>query len=103
QSARGWTGMTKRIVIAALAVAIAAACGGNGGSSSNPPPEPPAEDASSAELEQFVDDYNRWLESCGNLNACAEQVENDPRYEQFNEDFESPDVTECRPGLDIGC
>jgi hypothetical protein len=76
------------ILIGLLMFALAlTACSGGGDSGGSGLPEPPADDATPAELETFMDEYTAWLEDCGDLNRCAELVENDPRY---NKGLETP-------------
>lgn len=81
--------MTRKIVIMAAVALALAAC--NSGNDAVAPPEPPAADASLDELETFATEYSAWLDECDDFLACAEQVENDPRYAEFNADVENMD------------
>jgi hypothetical protein len=72
-------------VLTVTAILALTACGGGGdsGGFGSGLPEPPADDASLEEIETFMDEYTAWLEDCGDLNRCAELVENDPRYNKW--------------------
>jgi hypothetical protein len=71
-------GPTFMAIAIILMLVLTFGCGGGGGGPELP--APPAADATTDQIDEFLNDYLAWLQAQDDPAAAARQVESDPRY-----------------------
>jgi hypothetical protein len=70
------------LAIVLVVVLVLGACGGGGGSGPELP-APPTADATTAEIDAFLEEYLAWLQDQDDPIEAAREVQDDPRYSEW--------------------